>query len=147
MGLFDQLAGQALNSIGGNEDGDNQSNVVSQVLPMISGLIQNQGGVSGLLQSFQNAGLSDQVASWVGNGNNEAVDGGQITQALGSGVIGEFANKLGVSDEEASGTLASILPGVINQLTPNGEVDEQSEQASGDLVSQGLSMLGSFLNK
>jgi uncharacterized protein YidB (DUF937 family) len=43
---------------------------------------------------------------------------------LGSGLIQQFAKKLGSSGEEVSGGLASLLPEIIDKLTPNGTLPE-----------------------
>jgi uncharacterized protein YidB (DUF937 family) len=42
-----------------------------------------------------------------------------------------------MSEQQASSGLAQLLPEVINQLTPEGQVPENSN----DEISQGLSML------
>ncbi len=60
------------------------------------------------------------AASWIGKGGNAAISAEQISAVLGSGPIADFARKLGVSPEQASATLAAVLPQVIDRLTPNG---------------------------
>lgn len=135
MGLFDQLAGQALGALmGGAQGGQND------LLRMALNLIQNQpGGLAGLLGKFQQAGLADQAASWVGTGQNLPISAGQLESALGSGALGDIAGKLGVSSGDASGALANLLPGLIDQLTPQGRVTE------GDALTQGLTALAGKL--
>jgi uncharacterized protein YidB (DUF937 family) len=134
MGLLDQLAGQALGAIGGGGQGD--------LMKVVLGMIQNQeGGLGGLLGKFNQAGLADQAASWVGTGANMPVSGDQISSALGSGAIGDIAAKLGMSQGDASSALANVLPGLIDQLTPQGQVTE------GDALSKGLTALaGKFFS-
>lgn len=34
-------------------------------------LIQSQGGIHGLVNKFNSAGLGDKVRSWIGNGPNQ----------------------------------------------------------------------------
>ena len=75
------------------------------------------------------------MSSWVGTGANQAVSGEAIQQALGSDKIQELAAKAGISSEALSSGLAQMLPGVVDKLTPNGEVP------SGDLMEQGLALL------
>lgn len=87
----------------------------------VSDLLKSQGGVNGLADKFGQNGLGDVVASWIGKGNNAAISAEQIQSVIGSGPIADFAARLGVSPEQASQTLASLLPQVIDQLTPNGE--------------------------
>ncbi len=100
-------------------------------------LLQQHGGVAGLVQKLSQAGLGQHVQSWVGTGANLPVTGDQLHQALGSGVIGQLASQLGLSPQQASGSLAQLLPEVINHLTPQGSVPANHA----DLVSQGLALL------
>ncbi len=134
MGLLD-LAGQFLG--GGQGGGDNKS----QLLNAVIGMIQNQpGGLQGLLGKLQGSGLGDQVASWVGTGENLPLGADQLQQALGSDQVAAIAQQAGVPAEHASSGLAAMLPDIINQLTPNGQMPQE-----GDLQ-QGLGgLLGKFL--
>ena len=64
MGLFDALAKQAIGSmLGGN------SNPPSEIL---SGLLSQAGGLSGLMGKFDQAGLKDTFSSWVSTGENKS---------------------------------------------------------------------------
>jgi uncharacterized protein YidB (DUF937 family) len=135
MGLLDQLAGQVLGGLAGGQGGG-QNNMQSMLMQLVMGMIQNQqGGLGGLLGKFQQAGLGDQAASWVGTGANLPISGAQIESALGGNAIGDIARQLGLSQGDASGALANLLPGVIDQLTPQGRVTE------GDALSDGLAAL------
>jgi uncharacterized protein YidB (DUF937 family) len=119
MGILD-LAGQFL---GGNQGGGDSK---AQLLNAAISMIQNQpGGLQGLLGKFQESGLGDHVASWVGNGENLPIDANQIQQALGSDQMEAIAQQAGVPAEHASGGLAAMLPDIINHLTPNGQVPQE----------------------
>ena len=134
MGLFDQLAGQAIDALGnkGGVHAEGQSGLLSSIME----LIKQHGGLAGLLQQFQQSGLGDQVASWIGTGANAPVSGEQVKGALGADVISQIAAKLGLAPEAASGGLAALLPQLIDHLTPNGQVPEGN-----DLMAQGLNLL------
>lgn len=101
----------------------------------VMGLINSSGGLPALLQQLQGSGLGDQVASWIGTGENQAVSGDQIKDALGADNIQQIAQQAGVEPEHASAGLAQLLPQIIDQLTPNGQVPQN------ELLQQGLSML------
>jgi uncharacterized protein YidB (DUF937 family) len=132
MGLLDQLAGQVLGSLGAQkQDPVPQGDLVSSVI----GLIDQAGGLQGLLQKLQASGLGDQVASWVGTGENQAVSGNQISDALGSDQLAQIAQQAGLAPEHASTGLAQLLPQIIDQLTPHGAVPQD------DMVAQGISLL------
>jgi uncharacterized protein YidB (DUF937 family) len=129
MGLLDGLLGGLLP--GGTQPG--QSPLVSVALQ----LIQQNGGLPGIISKFQNGGLTDHVGSWVGTGANMPVTGSQLQEVLGTGAIGQIAQQLGLSHGDASSGLAQVLPQIINQMTPNGQVPADHA----DLLKQALSAL------
>jgi len=80
--------------------------------------------IRGFVETFKSKGLSDIMSSWVSTGQNLPISGNQIQEVLGNGLIEQFAKKLGSSGEEVSGGLASLLPEIIDKLTPNGSLPE-----------------------
>ncbi len=62
---------------------------------------------------------------------------GMLDGLLGGGAIGQIAQQLGLSHGETAGCLAQMLPQLIDQLTPNGEVPDNHD----DMVAQALAML------
>lgn len=132
MGLLDQLAGQVL---GGGENG----NMVQLVMALIN---NTEGGLPGLISRLQAGGLAEEVASWLGGGANASVGAGEITNALGEGMIGQLASQFGMSNGEVAGGLSAALPGLIDKLSPQGEVSSDNA-----LLEQGLSMLGGMFGR
>jgi uncharacterized protein YidB (DUF937 family) len=94
---------------------------------LISGLIQQHGGVQGLVNQLHQGGLGDAVKSWVGEGPNQAVSAQQIQNALGTGTLAKLAQATGVDPAQAAQHLAKFLPIVIDKLTPNGAVPPAAE--------------------
>ena len=154
MGLLDGALGGALGSMLGNsgnaaglqgmlgsllgQGGATQGN--SQVLITTAmSLLQQHGGLEGIVEKFRANGLGGAVDSWVGTGANAPVSGDQVTQVLGSTAVQDVASKLGVDPQQASGALASVLPELVHQLTPDGHIPANS----GELLTQGLAMLKS----
>lgn len=129
MSLLDQVVG----ALAGGESGGG-STLLQTVLQLVNN--PQTGGLEGIIRSFQQGGLGDIVNSWVANGQNLPVSGEQIESVLGGSVLHDLATKLGVSPQQASGSLAGVLPQLIDQMTPNGEVPQ-----GGDLLSQGLGLL------
>ena len=82
--------------------------------------------VGGLVGKLTAGGLGSQVASWVGTGPNQPVTGDQVAAALGEDQIGQLAQKFGIPNSAVAGHLSQILPELINHLTPNGSVPDQS---------------------
>lgn len=82
------------------------------------------GGLGSITGMLSQLGLGDQVNSWIGTGENQAINAQDIHNTLGSnGTLAELANSAGVSETEAAGGLAELLPELINKLTPNGKID------------------------
>ncbi len=93
-----------------------------------------QGGLGGLIAKFQQAGMGDQINSWVGQGENQPVSEGQVHQALGDDVISRIASKLGINAASLLPMLAAVLPGLIDKLTPHGRVPEPGSAEEPDLL-------------
>ena len=88
-----------------------------------------------IVDAFQKGGLSEVAQSWVSSGQNLPVSPEQIQSVLGSGVVGQFAEKLGVDPQTAAAKLSEILPGLVDKLTPGGKLpDEGLGGAVGDLL-------------
>lgn len=100
-------------------------------------MFNNNGGLSGILEKLKASGLGEQAASWVSKGENLPISADQISSALGNSQIAEMAAKFGITPEVLSSQIAQHLPGVIDKMTPNGEVDTDS----GGLLSTVLGML------
>ena len=115
MGLLDQIAGALGGASGGGEN---------PLLRMAMQIIQQQpGGLQGLVESLTRGGLGEHVASWVSQGQNLPVSGGQLAAALQGGGIGDLLKNFGMDSPDAMDGLAKMLPDVVNQLTPNGRVE------------------------
>lgn len=122
MGLLDSI----VSTVGGDSG---QGSTQAGLMPALIELVNNYpGGVSGLIQKFQEAGLGGVVASWVGNGPNEAVTPGQLESALGGDVVNQLAQRSGQDSGSVLDTLSTMLPNLIDQATPNGEASLQSSQ-------------------
>ena len=135
MGLLDGILGSLAGKLLG---GSPQPGSGNQFLQLAFQLLQQNGGLTGVLDKFKASGLGRQAESWVGTGANLPISPDQISQVLGGGNLGELAAKIGLPEATANSDLAEMLPQLIDKLTPQGQVPE--DQA--DLVSQGLAMLG-----
>jgi uncharacterized protein YidB (DUF937 family) len=140
MGLFDSIAGQvaqqAASALSGKHSADG-----NQLMTMLTGLLNNPeiGGIDGLVSAFQKNGLGDVVASWISNNTNLPISAEQIQSVLGQGPLQDVASKMGLSSGDVASALSERLPGLVDQLTPNGQLP------SGDLMAQGLGMLKGFM--
>jgi uncharacterized protein YidB (DUF937 family) len=80
------------------------------------------GGLTDLIGKLSAGGVSPQVTSWVGQGANQPVQPGQLGSALGQNVLAELSQRTGMSQQELLGQLATVLPQIINHMTPNGRM-------------------------
>lgn len=119
MGLFDSLAKQAMGSLLGGNDPSS----------MLTGLLNQAGGMNGLKDKFQEAGMGDTFASWVGTGENQAVQPSQLQNILGSEAIQDLASKIGLDVRTVLPLLSQYLPMIIDKLTPNGSIENTHPSA------------------
>jgi uncharacterized protein YidB (DUF937 family) len=101
-----------------------------------AGSLGGLGGLGDLLKKFTDAGHDDKVDSWIGSGPNKPIEPHQVGTALGPKTVSEVAKQSGMSEQDLLAQLAKALPGVINQLTPNGQLPTMQEL--GKILSQGL---------
>ena len=142
MGFLDNmLGGQLGGQLGGLADmamkNPQALQAVVSLLSSRDSSVGGAGGLGGLVRAFQSKGMGDMVSSWISTGPNPPINASQITDVLGHDTLAQFAAKAGVPTHEAGGLLASLLPGVIDQLTPQGQVPESNalESALGGLLS------------
>jgi uncharacterized protein YidB (DUF937 family) len=115
MGLLDGFENEALGKIMGSTSNPMAASLLQ--------MIQNQpGGLQGMVQSFHDKGLGGLVSSWVGTGQNLPITADQIHQVLGSDQVKALAARAGISPDQAGSAIAQLLPGIVDKLTPNGEV-------------------------
>ncbi len=79
-----------------------------------------QSGLSELVERFTQSGDDATARSWVGTGQNLAITPDQLRSVLGDGVIGELADKTGLTQIDLLSRLAQALPDTVDQLTPDG---------------------------
>jgi uncharacterized protein YidB (DUF937 family) len=93
----------------------------TQAIAGVQQLIDDSGGVDGLIQKLEAGGLGDQAQSWVGTGENQAVEPQQLANALGPDTVNKLSSSTGISIQSLLPLLATFLPMIINALTPNGK--------------------------
>jgi uncharacterized protein YidB (DUF937 family) len=123
-GLFDNLKAEAAGVLG------HLSGEHPQLAQEVTALLQNHpGGLAGLVQQFKSAGLGQLVSSWVGTGANLPATARQIEQGLGADRIKQLAARVGLDPTVVSQKLSTVLPALIDHLTPNGQLPAQAPPA------------------
>lgn len=129
MSLFDTIG-----SLLGKTDGSSTS--VPEAL--LAALGSHEGGLGGLIQKFEAAGLGPAISSWIGSGDNQPVSPDALHNILGSDLIQQIAAKTGLPIEQLMPQIAQHLPQFVDGMTPNGQVP-----SSGSLLDAGLAFLKS----
>src|SRR5882724_7958970 len=87
------------------------------------------GGISGLQQMFQQKGLGGIVSSWIGTGQNLPISADQLQNVLHGNTLQEIAAKTGMDSGQLTSILSTMLPTVVDKLTPNGQVPDSGALA------------------
>jgi uncharacterized protein YidB (DUF937 family) len=90
----------------------------------INQVIQQHGGVQGLVAQFEQKGLGGIAQSWVGTGANQPISTAQLEQVLGADTIAQLAGKLSVSPQDLASKLAELLPQTVDKMTPDGVIPQ-----------------------
>ena len=125
MGILDSLT-SALNSSTGSTPG--ASTASSAVMSEVLALLQNHSGgaatgLGSLMQAFEGGGLGHLFQSWVASGQNLPVSASQIQSVLGSsGLLDKIAQRTGLQPADVAQHLSTLLPQLVDHLTPNGQL-------------------------
>jgi len=114
--VLDKLVSSALQKLAGG------SGTQDPLLQIIGSLLTNSGGLAGLIQRFQQAGMGEQAHSWVGRGQNLPVSADELMQVFGAERMQQMAAGAGLDADAFGGQLAERLPQMVDQLTPDGEI-------------------------
>lgn len=98
---------------------------------LLSEAMSSAGGVSGLVEKFDQAGLGDHVRSWIGSGDNLPVSADDIARVFPPEQIAAWAQQHGLPAETAQQVLAHLLPHAVDSATPQGEVPDDGGTPSG----------------
>ena len=140
MGLLDGLLGSMMGGMMGGgtpAQGAQGAQGTNPMIMMALQVLQQNGGIQGLLAKFQQAGMGQQAQSWIGTGQNMPISADALSQIFGQGQLGQIAQQLGMSHEQVASGLAQSLPQVVDHMTPGGEIPAEHN----DLVAQALAML------
>lgn len=139
MGLLDSVIGSVMSEV------QKTGGLASALGPLLAN-DGTHGGIDGLIAKFNQAGMGELIASWIGKGQNLPVSADQLKQVLGEGTIADIASKFGMTPAQAGGHMADMLPNIIDQLTPQGAKPEGGLGDAGDLLGK-LGSLASLLQK
>ncbi len=157
MGLLDEVIGAALGSRGQPVQGQaapGQSAPAqfSQIAAALTALLASRqqaaaqaaqpgagpagqqaapGGLDVLINQFKQNGFGEVINSWIGTGQNQAISPTQLRDALGQKTVNDLSRQAGAPQDDLLSQLSKYLPGVIDRLTPNGQLPNQRDLRPG----------------
>ncbi len=84
-------------------------------------------GLNDLLKGFQNNGFGDVADSWVGTGANKDIAPNDLAKSIGLDDIDHVARQSGMSRDDLLSGLSQQLPGLVDELTPDGRLPTTDE--------------------
>lgn len=117
MGLLDSVIG-VLSGVRSTSGSGDMLNVVLQMLA-------NDGegiGMEGLVERFNDSGMSSVLNSWISRGSNLPISAEDLQRVLGTETVEEIAQQAGLSRRVTADRLSQMLPFVIDKLTPHGRL-------------------------
>ena len=105
MGLFDGILGGI---------------VGAEMATVVNHLIEQHGGVAGIVNQLQSQGLAATAKSWISTGPNQPISPEQVHQAFGPEAIAQLAAKTGLDPKDLLQRLSQALPAAVDHLTPGG---------------------------
>jgi uncharacterized protein YidB (DUF937 family) len=128
-GLLDGLgkpAGRAAAPMGGGLDDLLKGGLGGLLAGGAAGSILS-GGLGDLLKQFQDNGLGDVADSWVSKGPNKDISANDLARSIGADDLDALSQRFGISLDEMLAGLRQELPGLVDQLTPDGRLPTDEE--------------------
>ncbi|ENU26382.1 YidB family protein [Acinetobacter modestus] len=145
--VLGQLGGGNTSTHSNAAGGNTAQTLLIAVLPLILAWIQKQGGLQGALDKLKSTGLSNQVKSWVDpqQANAQDVPTQNIQSLFDDQDIEQVAQQAQAPKQEIYSAIASVLPQVIDSLTPQGS-NTNPQEANQD-IQQILNLVSGFLKR
>jgi uncharacterized protein YidB (DUF937 family) len=121
MGLMEEVLAMAGSS--GAQQGQHAT-ALTAIMAYINS--PQVGGIAGLQSMFQQGGLGNIVSSWIGNGQNLPVSASELQNVLHGGALQQAAQQAGMDPSQLTGMMSSLLPHLVDKLSPNGQVPDAS---------------------
>ncbi|WP_291341567.1 YidB family protein [Acinetobacter sp. UBA801] len=142
--VLGQLGGQQQRTAAG---ASGTQSLLIAVLPLVLAWIQKQGGLQGALDKLKGQGLTSQVDDWVstGPGENAHVGAEQVQSLFDDADVEQVAQQTQVPKQDIYSAISTVLPQIIDSLTPQGE--QTSKQEANDDIQQVMNLVSGFLKR
>ena len=120
MGLMDEVLSMA----GAAGQPGQHATALSAIMDYVNS--PQVGGISGLEKQFQQGGLGHVIGSWISTGQNLPISADQLQNVLHSGALQAAAQKAGMSPDQLTAAMSSLLPHLVDKLSPNGQLPDNN---------------------
>lgn len=120
--------------------GDKAGELVSAILILITD--RKSDGFAGFINRFRAVGLGDLANSWVSSGANTPISYEQTESVFGEDTLRGLSEKSGADYETTVHASSYIIPYLVDDLTPDGEIPNEEDllsRAGGYLTGVGTS--------
>ncbi len=127
------------------QSGFNAQSLLIAVVPLVLAWIQKNGGLQGALDQLKGQGLTSQVDDWVstGEGANASVNEQQVQNLFDQNEVEQVAQQAQVPTNAVYGAISSVLPEIIDSLTPQAGQTDHNE--ANDDIQNVLNLVSGFL--
>ena len=94
-------------------------------MTVVNGILEQHGGLQGVVSEFERNGLGPTIQSWISTGPNQPITPESLQNVLGSDLLQRLSEKAGLSVPEMTQRLAQVLPEAVDKMTPNGTIPGQ----------------------
>lgn len=138
---------QTQNEVPHNSGNNSTRTLLIAVLPLVLARIQKQGGLQGALDKLRNAGLGNQVQNWVdpNQSNKENAPQQNIQNLFDDQEVEKVAEQTHAPKQDVYSAISSVLPQIIDALTPQGE--KTNKQEANNDIQNVLNMVSGFLKR
>lgn len=108
--------------------GGNRSAMLALLLPLVMAWVRRNGGIGSVLDRARQQGYGGHADSWLGTGGNQPLPADAAHRLLGDEELASLSAQLGVGKDEAAQGFAEVLPEVVDQLSPQGQLADDADQ-------------------
>lgn len=150
--------GGILGSVLGNLTGGQQSttpaagafnaqSLLIAVVPLVLAWIQKNGGLQGALDQLKGQGLTSQVEDWVstGPGENANIPTQSVQNLFDQQDVESVAEKAQVPTQDVYSAISSVLPQIIDSLTP--QAGQTNQQEANSDIQNVMNLVSGFFKK
>lgn len=129
-GVLGGMLGRGGSASGGRRGlGGNHTLLLAMLLPYAMQWVQRSGGVGAVLERFREKGYGRQADSWVASGANQPLRAEEADEVVGGEELARVAHQLGVPEREVALGYGEIVPELVNQLSPEGQIPPEADDA------------------